>query len=79
VQPRLRTALVALTVAGALTGGTVAYAASSSSSTTTTTPTPNNGTTDPGQLEGQGQAPSQSQGSQGSQGGQGHSGHCPGM
>ena len=42
-------------------------------------PTPN-GTTDPGQLEGQGQAPSQSQSQTPGQGqGQAHSGNCPGM
>jgi hypothetical protein len=75
VDNRLRTTLVALGVAGAIGGGTAAYAASGSSTTTTTPSTttiPKSGTTDPGQLEGQGQAPSQGQG-------QGHSGNCPGM
>ena len=60
MRPRFRTALVCLTVAGALGGGTVAYAASGSSTTTTTTPsstTQNSGSTttpNPSQLEGQG-------------------------
>jgi hypothetical protein len=75
VRSRFRTGLVALTVAGALGGGTVAYAASGSSTTTTTpstTTTPKSGTTapNPSQREGQGAPPS------GSNSGQ-H--NCPGM
>ena len=76
MRPSIRNALVALTVAGAIGGGTAAYAASTTTTTpSTTTTTPQSGTTNPGQLEGApgyGQSGSPAQGS-------GHSGNCPGM